>query len=212
LDPFERPTAEQLYKTFGGWLCKVLNIPSSNIAKQFQERKNSQFIDDKIEVHSEATYNSRYYNFKELELPNITFTKTNGLDEHLAVRQHIIDETKLYNIKLEMIHAENSSIAAKVHELLDIPKYDTSKQFQKTKELQFFDKKVEVHSEVTDNSDFKKLKLPTIRFTKTNILDEDLAVRLYIADETKLYNIKVEMIRAENTNTAAAIYEILKDL
>ncbi|CAG8536394.1 11480_t:CDS:2 [Racocetra fulgida] len=68
LDPFMRPTAEQLYKTFGKWLCMLLSAPNSYIAEQFQgTEEGPPLFNNKFEVHPEAMYNSRYYNFKELE-------------------------------------------------------------------------------------------------------------------------------------------------
>ncbi|CAG8572068.1 5948_t:CDS:2 [Cetraspora pellucida] len=69
LDPSMRPTAEQLYQTFGEWLCMLSSVPNSYIAEQFQEAEEGlSLFDNKFEVHPEAIYNSRYYNFKELEL------------------------------------------------------------------------------------------------------------------------------------------------
>lgn len=119
LDPLARPTAQELYWTLGEWLCMV-DALNSDIAKQFREAdenllNNSPFSN---EIHPEAVYTSRRYNFKCLEMPTIIFTNTNDRKERLAVRQYMANETKLYNIKSEMIRAENSDIAAEVYEIL----------------------------------------------------------------------------------------------
>ncbi|RIB18949.1 kinase-like domain-containing protein [Gigaspora rosea] len=68
LDPFMRPTAEQLYKTLGEWLCLLLNVSNSDIAEQFHEANERLPLFDKtFEDHPEAIYNSRFYNFKGFE-------------------------------------------------------------------------------------------------------------------------------------------------
>ncbi|KAF0543789.1 kinase-like protein [Gigaspora margarita] len=68
LDPFMRPTAEQLYKTLGEWLCLLLNVSNSDIAEQFHEANERLALFDKtLEDHPEAIYNSRFYNFKGFE-------------------------------------------------------------------------------------------------------------------------------------------------
>ncbi|CAG8698135.1 10289_t:CDS:2, partial [Cetraspora pellucida] len=55
LDPFMRPTAEQLYQTFGEWLCMLSSVPNSYIAEQFQETEEGlPLFDNKFEVHPEA--------------------------------------------------------------------------------------------------------------------------------------------------------------
>ncbi|CAG8674898.1 4197_t:CDS:2 [Dentiscutata erythropus] len=56
---------------------------------------------------------------------------------------------------------------------------------------------------------FESLEMPTIIFTKTNNRSERLAVRQYMANETKLCNTKYQMICAENSDIAAEVYEIL---
>ncbi|CAG8694783.1 2626_t:CDS:2 [Cetraspora pellucida] len=125
IDPSARPDAEQLYRTLGEWLC-MINVPSSDVAKQFNEAVERQIeqqnsSNDKSSLkgaHPEAVYISRSYKFKSLEFPTIIFTRTNEQREQLAVRQYMANETRLYNIKLEMIRAENSVIAAEIYEIL----------------------------------------------------------------------------------------------
>ncbi|CAG8492075.1 18082_t:CDS:2 [Racocetra fulgida] len=121
LDPLARPDAEQLYRTLGEWLC-MINVPDSDIAKQFNEAGENQNLSNYKpslnDIHPEAVYTSRRYKFESLELPNIIFTKTNERRERLAVRQYMANETKLCNIKLEMIRAENSVIAAEIYDIL----------------------------------------------------------------------------------------------
>ncbi|CAG8455082.1 21253_t:CDS:2 [Dentiscutata erythropus] len=79
LDPLMRPTADQLYKTLGKWLCLLLNVTTSDIAKEFHEaNERLTLFDNKFEVHPEATYNSRFYNFKGFD----SSQKTLSLNSH----------------------------------------------------------------------------------------------------------------------------------
>ncbi|CAG8489246.1 12713_t:CDS:2 [Racocetra persica] len=115
----QTPSDRKYDVTLGEWLC-MINVPDSDIAKQFNEAGERQIEHQNLsnDTHPEAVYTSRRYKFESLELPNIIFTKTNERRERLAVRQYMANETRLCNLKLEMIHAENSVTAAEIYEIL----------------------------------------------------------------------------------------------
>ncbi|CAJ0911798.1 3297_t:CDS:2 [Entrophospora sp. SA101] len=65
-----------------------------------------------------AIYISRFLKFSELQEPTIIFTRTNDPIEHLSVKNHIILETQLCNLKYEILQTENTKVAAEVYEIL----------------------------------------------------------------------------------------------
>ncbi|CAG8746905.1 18027_t:CDS:2 [Gigaspora margarita] len=69
--------------------------------------------------NNSGVYISRYYGITQDPFTNnFMMVVQYARDERLAVRQYMANETKLYNIKSEMIRAENSDIAAEVYEIL----------------------------------------------------------------------------------------------
>ncbi|CAG8437172.1 13576_t:CDS:2 [Funneliformis mosseae] len=57
---------------------------------------------------------------------------------------------------------------------------------------------------------FESLQEPTIIFTRTNDPREHLAVQKYMAEETRSYNIKYEMMQIESSEIVSEVYEILQ--
>ncbi|CAH1756674.1 8705_t:CDS:2 [Entrophospora sp. SA101] len=117
----------QLYVTLATWLCKVNNnvIDDSGVAVQFNKAEeifnnNVGGLEEEEEevVDPGAIYISRFLKFSELQEPTIIFTRTNDPIEHLSVKNHIILETQLCNLKYEILQTENTKVAAEVYEIL----------------------------------------------------------------------------------------------
>ncbi|GES78515.1 kinase-like domain-containing protein [Rhizophagus clarus] len=143
-DPFMRPSAEKLYVTLSDWLCKAHNVPNSNISMQFskadqsikQGTKSSPATPEQIEspihspttytsfnnigenVHSEASFKSRYLKFESLLEPTIIFTRTYRTREHLALQEYLTAEAESYKAKYEAIQADNTEVAAEIYEIM----------------------------------------------------------------------------------------------
>ncbi|CAJ0837854.1 7523_t:CDS:2 [Entrophospora sp. SA101] len=120
-------TTLQLYVTLATWLCKVNNnvIDDSGVAVQFNKAEeifnnNVGGLEEEEEevVDPGAIYISRFLKFSELQEPTIIFTRTNDPIEHLSVKNHIILETQLCNLKYEILQTENTKVAAEVYEIL----------------------------------------------------------------------------------------------
>ncbi|CAG8441480.1 9616_t:CDS:2 [Funneliformis caledonium] len=57
---------------------------------------------------------------------------------------------------------------------------------------------------------FENLHEPNVIFSKSLDPKDHLAIRQYIANETKYYNLKINSLKAESSNIAAEVYDILQ--
>ncbi|PKK63255.1 kinase-like protein [Rhizophagus irregularis] len=106
-----------------------------------------------------------------------------------------------------------------IHEWISSnPSSEISIQFQQSEEKRLENVKTtnsndDVHPEAvyTNRSfSFENLIEPNVTFTKSVNPKEHLALQQYIADETKFYHLKIKSLKAENSDTAAEIYDILQ--
>ncbi|CAB4410198.1 unnamed protein product [Rhizophagus irregularis] len=119
-NPFKRPCANILRETIHEWIS---SNPSSEISIQFQQSEEKRLENVKTtnsndDVHPEAVYTNRSFSFENLFEPNVTFTKSVNLKEHLALQQYIANETKFYHLKIKSLKAENSDTAAEIYDIL----------------------------------------------------------------------------------------------
>ncbi|CAG8678291.1 9869_t:CDS:2 [Rhizophagus irregularis] len=203
-------------------------VPFDNDDKSFCDNDSETIIDPELQsIIDTLSLISDHHSDIFDDSNSSIYTSTSTMRESFS--ELLITDEVMFNLiedEISALSTRNSvnsfeTLPVEVEMCLSCKRRSTEKisiQFQQSEEKRLENVKTtnsndDVHPEAvyTNRSfSFENLIEPNVTFTKSVNPKEHLALQQYIANETKFYHLKIKSLKAENSDTAAEIYDILQ--